>query len=49
MSQNGVCVNNMPGYTCMCDEGFQIDESGTECIGTICESEFTASNCNLRR
>ena len=31
--QNGQCVNNMPGYTCICDEGYTIDETGTKCIG----------------
>ena len=23
----------MPGYTCICDKGYQIDETGTKCIG----------------
>ena len=28
-------MNNMPGFTCICDEGYQIDETGTKCIGKI--------------
>ena len=31
--QNGECKNNMPGFTCICNEGYTIDETGTKCIG----------------
>ena len=31
--QNGECKNNMPGFTCICNVGFEIDETGTKCIG----------------
>jgi len=30
--ENGECKNNMPGFTCICNEGYTIDETGTKCI-----------------
>ncbi|KAJ8250596.1 hypothetical protein COCON_G00225180 [Conger conger] len=28
----GVCINTADGYTCICDDGYQMDEEGTTCV-----------------
>ena len=41
-------MNNMPGYTCICDDGYQIDETGTKCIGKEDKSDLIEVNFVLR-
>lgn len=32
--KNGVCVNNIPGYSCYCSSGFVYNSVLLECVGT---------------
>lgn len=32
--KNGVCVNNIPGYSCYCSSGYVYDSMLLECVGT---------------
>ncbi|XP_043120290.1 latent-transforming growth factor beta-binding protein 4 isoform X2 [Puntigrus tetrazona] len=44
MCEGGVCVNNIPGYTCYCTSGFYYDTHLLKCIdNNECESEETCS------
>lgn len=32
--KNGVCVNNIPGYSCYCSSGYVYNSTLLECVGT---------------
>lgn len=31
--KNGVCVNNIPGYSCYCTSGYVYNSTLLECVG----------------
>ena len=33
--QNGVCENMLRTYKCTCNEGFEVDLTGKNCIGRL--------------
>uniref|UniRef100_A0A8D0AR74 Fibrillin-1 n=1 Tax=Sander lucioperca TaxID=283035 RepID=A0A8D0AR74_SANLU len=40
--QNGVCENMMRTYKCTCNEGFEIDLTGKNCVGRLTESHYVS-------
>ena len=59
--KNGQCVNTKGSYKCVCDQGFDLDESGTECVNIdeliskgiygpgICVNERSGFRCDFQR
>lgn len=40
LCKHGTCLNTLGSYRCICNKGFQVDASGTHCIGKTLSPEL---------
>lgn len=33
LCNNGLCINTLGSYRCVCNKGYKADKSGTQCVG----------------